>query len=171
MSDLTDGLAALTQQRAKATAKRKPRDGGARELLPPRHPAKAVTTMDEPVGESVVEQMGQREPEIEGSIPDTTAAVSGASPAGVGDPAGVASSPEAVPLRRLTFYVDEAAHEWLEDIAFAGRRAKPRVDASRSAVVRLALERLMGEVGVDAVVGELQGRAQRAPDSPGRKRI
>ena len=43
MSDLTDGLAALTQQRAKATAKRKPRDGGARELLPPRHPAKAVS--------------------------------------------------------------------------------------------------------------------------------
>lgn len=168
MSDLTDGLAALTQQRAKATAKRKPRDGGARELLPPRHPAKAVTTTGEPAGKSMVEPVGKMDPE---TIPDTTTPVSGASPAGVGDPAGVAASPGAVPLRRLTFYLDEAAHEWLEDIAFAGRRAKPRVDASRSAVVRLALERLMGEVGVDAVVGELQGRAQRAPDSPGRKRI
>lgn len=159
----TDGLAALQQQREKATAKRR--------VPPPKHPAK-------PAPADAVEQAETSSPSL--PAPDPVAVRAAKKKTSSGLTAAVAEKPTAadaagdaavLPLRRLTFYVDEAAHEWLEDIAFAGRRAKPRVDASRSAVVRLALERLMGEIGVDAVVDELQGRAQRAPDSPGRKRI
>lgn len=154
----TDGLAALQQQREKAAAKRR--------VPPPKHPAKPAP----------VDAAGQAETSSPSQPAPDPAAVRAAKKKA---PPVLTAAPEkptagdavALPLRRLTFYLDEQAHEWLEDIGYAGRRAKPRVDASRSAVVRLALERLMQQMGVEAVVAELQGRAERASDSPGRKRI
>lgn len=158
----TDGLAALQQQREKATAKRR--------VPPPKHPAK-------PAPADAVEQAETSLPSRPASAPVAVRAAkkktSSVLTAAAEKPAAADASGDGavLPLRRLTFYLDEQAHEWLEDIGYAGRRAKSRVDASRSAVVRLALERLMDQMGVEAVVAELQGRAERAPDSPGRKRI
>ena len=169
MSDLTDGLEALTQQRARATATKKGK-GPSRAVLKPKHPARPI----EDAGQAAAVASDPASASTESS---STAPVASVGPVASVPPAETAAESAtetasvSVPLRRLTFYLDEQAHEWLEDIAFAGRRSKPRVDASRSAVVRLALERLMDQMGVDAVVTELQGRAQRAPDSPGRKRI
>lgn len=79
------------------------------------------------------------------------------------EPAQLADS-----LAKYSIYIDAKNDEFLETVRTAGRRS--RVDASRSAVVRLALS-LLGESFVPAeVANEL---ARRAPKTAtvGRKRL
>ena len=74
-------------------------------------------------------------------------------------------------LIRASIYLDVEADGFLEDVRTAGRRATPKVDASRSAVVRLALLRLADELGPAEIVAELSRRSATAAVSPGRKRL
>ncbi len=74
-------------------------------------------------------------------------------------------------LVRASIYLDGAADGFLEDVRAAARRATPRVDASRSAVVRLALLRLADELGPGEIVAELRRRSHSVNVSPGRKRL
>lgn len=62
-------------------------------------------------------------------------------------------------LEKSSIYLDPHNDDFLEDIRVAGRRSKPKVDASRSAVVRLALRRLSEQMKPEQVVGELLARA------------
>lgn len=72
-------------------------------------------------------------------------------------------------LTKVSIYLDEPTDAFLETIRTAARFAKPRVDATRSAVVRLALYRLAQQLHPSDLVAELQRKAA-AHTGPGRKR-
>ncbi|TDT30079.1 hypothetical protein [Naumannella halotolerans] len=76
-------------------------------------------------------------------------------------------------LERKTIYLDVAGDDFLAEVAFSARKHRPKVDASGSAVVRYALERLRNEMTADAVVEVLKQRADRIPGggAVGRRRV
>lgn len=83
--------------------------------------------------------------------------------------AGAPPSPVPPELTKVSIYLDEPTDAFLETIRTAARFAKPRVDATRSAVVRLALNRLAQQLHPSDLVAELQRKAA-AHTGPGRKR-
>ncbi|MBI2703484.1 MULTISPECIES: hypothetical protein [Mycobacterium] len=72
-------------------------------------------------------------------------------------------------LTKVSIYLDEPTDAFLETVRTAARFAKPRVDATRSAVVRLALNRLAQQLPPSDLVAELQRKAA-THTGPGRKR-
>ena len=72
-------------------------------------------------------------------------------------------------LNRISLYLDDDSDSYLEAVRAAGRHARPRVDATRSAVVRLAVRRLAGQLDIAEVLAELQRNAE-GHEGPGRKR-
>lgn len=81
-------------------------------------------------------------------------------------PSAAAKAPA---LSKVSIYLDEPTDAYLEAVRGAGRRAQPKVDATRSAVVRLALKRLSNQLDVATVVAELQRNAE-SHSGPGRRR-
>lgn len=75
----------------------------------------------------------------------------------------------AEPTVKMSIYLEPADDLYLEEITHAGKTSRPRVAISRSAIVRLALERLGGTMTVDEIVRELRGRGEHH-QGPGRKR-
>lgn len=70
---------------------------------------------------------------------------------------------------KVTLYVDRQADEFMEAARVEGLTSRPKMDLSRSAVVRLALRRLMEEMSPAEVKTLLEHRA--VPQTgPGRKR-
>ncbi len=69
----------------------------------------------------------------------------------------------------MSIYLDESTDAYLETVRAAARTAKPRVDATRSAVVRLALNRLADHLSPAEVIAELQHNVA-GHTGPGRKR-
>lgn len=75
-------------------------------------------------------------------------------------------------LLRCSIYLDGDADTYLDDIRGAGRRHQPKVDASRSAVVRYALEQLARKMSPADVADALSRRRAAAPKNGlGRKRL
>ncbi len=72
-------------------------------------------------------------------------------------------------LTKVSVYLDERTDGYLEIVRAAGRRSQPKVDATRSAVVRLALNRLVAQMDVAEVLAALRRNAD-AQSGPGRKR-
>lgn len=72
-------------------------------------------------------------------------------------------------LTKVSIYLDEHADAFLESVRATARTAEPRVDATRSAVVRLALTRMAQQLSADEVVAQLHRRASDHR-GPGRKR-
>ncbi|MCV7196256.1 hypothetical protein [Mycobacterium angelicum] len=72
-------------------------------------------------------------------------------------------------LTKVSIYLDEPTDTFLETVRTAARFAKPRVDATRSAVVRLALNRLAEQLHPTDLIAELQRNAANHT-GPGRKR-
>ena len=72
-------------------------------------------------------------------------------------------------LAKASIYLDEHTDAYLETVRAAARTTTPRVDATRSAVVRLALNRLADQLTPGEVVAELQRNAE-GHTGPGRKR-
>ncbi len=137
-----DGLQALNAQRAKASARHTP---------PPRHGA--PTTPPSP------------------PATDRPTTVAPAAPPPAQSATDLSTPPEAEALVRASIYLDQTTDTYLEDVRTAGRRSTPKVDASRSAVVRLALSRLAEQLTPAELVDELRSRADRAAGGPGRKRL
>ena len=72
-------------------------------------------------------------------------------------------------LSEVSIYLDRRTDSYLESVRTQARAETPRVDTTRSAVVRLALNRLARELSPAEVVEEL--RSSAATDNrPGRKR-
>lgn len=137
---MADGLDSLTAMRNKTTASR-------RTLPPPRHqPRQTPVPMPNP------------------APPATSAPASPPAPAQA--PAAGTGGTE---LAKVSIYLDESTDTYLETVRAAGRTAKPRVDATRSAVVRLALNRLADQLSPAEVIAELQRNAA-GHTGPGRKR-
>lgn len=130
----SDGLADMAAARNASAAKRR-NTGPSRQIPTPRHRAK--TTPPEREASAVAKDAESEEPTP------------------VPAPAPSTGSED---LHARTIHLDQAADDWLEDIAIVGRRSRPRVAVSRSAVVRYALERLRAEQGAEAVVAVLASR-------------
>lgn len=140
---MADGLDSLTAMRNKTATSR-------RAVPPPRHPPRQT-----PV------------PMPEPAPPPTPSAVP-SPPAVAGGPAPM-PAPGGSELAKASIYLDEHTDHYLETVRAAARTTKPRVDATRSAVVRLALNRLADQLTPGEVVAELQRNAA-GHTGPGRKR-
>lgn len=143
---MADGLDSLTAMRSKSTTSR-------RTIPPPRHQPRR-TPVDMPAAEpspaAVSEPPKAQQPAA---------------------PASAAATPPAsgTDLTKVSIYLDDTADASLEAVRAAARATKPRVDATRSAVVRLALTRLADQLTPTEIVAELQ-RSAAAHSGPGRKR-
>lgn len=73
-------------------------------------------------------------------------------------------------LVRATIHFGVSQDRFLNTVAHAGRMNRPKVDASRSAVTRLAIERLEQQMTAEQIVSKLANRAS-ATTRPGRKRL
>lgn len=69
---------------------------------------------------------------------------------------------------KVTLYVDRDSDEFMEAARVEGLVARPKIDVSRSAVVRLALRRLMSEMSAAEVKALLEQQEVRKT-GPGRK--
>jgi hypothetical protein len=141
---MPDGLDAMTAMRTKNTASR-------RALPPPRHQPRAT-----PVPMPAPPKQPAAAPVAPKAQP----------PAPAPGPAAAISTSD---LAKVSIYLDEQTDSYLETVRAAARGARPRVDATRSAVVRLALTRLADQLNSEQVVAELQRNAA-AHTGPGRKR-
>lgn len=139
---MADGLDSLTAMRAKSSASR-------RTMPPPRHQPRR-TPVDIPDNAS---------PPAVAPQPPPQAPPAPAPPATAGG----------TDLTKVSIYLDDTTDAYLETVRAAARATKPRVDATRSAVVRFALNRLAEQLAATEVVAELQ-RSAAAHNGPGRKR-
>lgn len=73
------------------------------------------------------------------------------------------------PTIKMSIYLELDDDLYLETIAHAGKTSRPRVAISRSAIVRLALEKLAATMTVDQIVIELRNRGTQHQGT-GRKR-
>ena len=141
---MPDGLDAMTAMRAKTTASR-------RTLPAPRHQPRSTPV---PMSDLTPPQP-QPTPPAPATAPPP--------------PAANAPAPTSTDLTKVSIYLDEPTDTYLETVRAAARTARPRVDATRSAVVRLALTRLADHLSPTEVVAELQRNAA-THTGPGRKR-
>lgn len=163
-----DGLASLSAQRNRAR----------RSMPPPRHPvavdgAREASKAGQAVSEA--DQVGEPVPTAASLTAVPASSKEDAEPAGaeanVNESSAPASRAPAVmgaPVK-VTLYIDRDSDEFMEAVRVEGLVAQPKVDVSRSAVVRLALRRLMGEMSA-ADVKALLERAEVRNSGPGRKR-
>lgn len=149
----------------------------ARSMPPPRHPApvdNAERADEETVPPAVADDM------IAGTVaapivqatatPETKPALARSRPARTPSPEAEAAVGEGnSPSRAATVYLDDELIEFLEEARIAGLISRPKLDLSKSAVVRLALRRLQRDMSVDQIREHL--RAQPTdPTKTGRKR-
>lgn len=153
---MSDGLSALTQQREKAVR------SSARTVPPPRHAPKPRSTRPEPQGDPEPDE-GAGSARAAPVAPRATPAAAATAARGGGG--------EVEPLTRATIYLDAHGDAYLEQVNSAGRTSRPKVDGSRSAVVRLALQRLEEQMTPHQVVDELRNRAAASTQHAGRKRL
>lgn len=135
---MSDGLEQLAQ-RGRRT----------REIPPPRHPARIKPVQLAPVSDVPDEAELQVEPQLQQPSDNTKN-----------------SGPAA--LKVVTVYLEHSGDDFLENITHTGRTARAKLAVSRSAVVRLALERLEEQMTADAIVEELRTRGDQ--QVTGRKR-
>ena len=159
-----DGLASLSAQRQRAR----------RSMPPPRHPIAADTARK---GQEEAGAGRVSEPLTAASSLTAVPAAGGTDvePADVGRPVVEPSLPASrgpgvvgAPVK-VTLYVDRDSDEFMETVRVEGLTARPKVDVSRSAVVRLALRRLMREMSAADVKALLEQQEVRS-SGPGRKR-
>jgi hypothetical protein len=170
-----NGLAALSAKRERAR----------RSMPPPRHPVKtpaagAAEELPTPANADVAGSHGPppapaAPTQPSGGPPDRLPeAVTASAPAAPTSPAPTEqaaekpSSESAGAPVRVTLYVDRQADEFMEAARILGLSARPKVDISRSAVVRLAMRRLMADMTPEQVKQLLERQEVRA-DGPGRK--
>ncbi|MCH9731401.1 MAG: hypothetical protein K0U84_17300 [Actinomycetia bacterium] len=141
---MADGLDSLTAMRSKSTTSR-------RTIPPPRHqPRRTPVDMPAAPSPAAVSEPPKAQP--------PAAPVSAATPPASG-----------TDLTKVSIYLDDTTDASLEAVRAAARATKPRVDATRSAVVRLALTRLAEQLTPAEIVAELQ-RSAATHSGPGRKR-
>lgn len=125
-----------------------------RRVPPPRHQPRQ-TPVDMPAATPAP-------PEVTAPATPPAAAPKSSRPA-------AAAAPATTDLTKVSIYLDDSTDTYLETVRGTARTARPRVDATRSAVVRLALNRLAEQLDPAAVVAELQRKAA-GHSGPGRKR-
>jgi len=160
MAERPNGLASLSQARQRAR----------RTMPPPRHPAapRHLTSADTHPDDQADDAGNDEQP----ATPPPPLARVDRAPESVDPPAvdGTPATPAAVePPVKMTFYVDQDIDRYLEDVRIQGLTSRPKVDVSRSAVVRLALRRLRDDMNPEQVKALLAAQPTD-PTRTGRKR-
>lgn len=132
-----------------------------RRVPPPRHQPRQ-TPVDMPAATPAV-------PTAAAPATHLAAAPAAAPTAPKSSRPAVTAAPATTDLTKVSIYLDDPTDTYLETVRGAARTTRPRVDATRSAVVRLALNRLAEQLDPAAVVAELQRKAA-GHSGPGRKR-
>lgn len=169
---MTNGLDALNARRNRG-------GGGGRSMPKPLHsprstpvaiPAQRTSDHDRDAAVEATTSADASAVEVETAPPPAaTVSVTDAAEAR-GSEAIADTSPEVHAVVKSSIYLDTATDDFLEEVRIRGRKSKPKIDASRSAVVRLALARLEDQMDADQVIRELLARA--APQGgPGRRRL
>jgi len=167
---MSDGLAQLAS-RGRRT----------RDIPPPRNPARsepvplptAPETEAEPGVAPPPSQVTEEPAQAPASHPERlTTSSAGQKPdpkrAPVSSPTTTEAEKVKVALKVVTVYLEQDDDDFLEAITHTGRTTQPKTAISRSAVVRLALERLHAQLSPDEIVTELRPRGSQ--QSTGRKR-
>jgi len=166
MAESPNGLASLSEARQRAR----------RTMPPPRHPApRHLTSADTQTSDTQSDEQG--DPDTSGGPPapatasrPTTRVNRAPDPVEAPVAEGSPAAPPAVePPVKMTFYVGQDIDRYLEDVRIQGLTSRPKVDVSRSAVVRLALRRLREEMTPEQVKTLLAAQPTD-PTKPGRKR-
>lgn len=145
-----NGLGSLSAQRERAR----------RSMPPPRHPLKTTVSLPESTAT----------PDAPPPDEETTPTAPLAPAATTKPPSGPILAPEKTRAPfKVTLYVDRDLDEFMEAARVEGLTSRPKVDVSRSAVVRLALRRLMEHMSPAEVKAHLEGQVVRSA-GPGRKR-
>ena len=166
---MSDGLSQLAQ-RGRRT----------REIPPPRNPARREPVQLTPVpdqtpttAETAPAPAAPRTPAPRPKTPPVPPSPQPASDKGkeptakpTAGPAQQATTKPA--LKVVTIYLEQDDDDFLETITHTGRTSQPKTAISRSAVVRLALERLHTQMTPEQVVDELRPRGDQP--GTGRKR-
>jgi hypothetical protein len=152
----TDGLAALQTRRAQRT-RTIPRSQNP-STLPPYQPPAAV--VDLTAEEARADDAPVPAP-VAPTKPEKAKAAS--APAPVAPPAKQTSS------RKVGLYLDEAHEDFMFAVQAAGNAMRPRVNLTASAVVRLAMDRLMTEMSADQVRDTIMAKPAD-PTALGRRR-
>jgi len=172
MPDAPNGLASMTQARERRAR---------RVMPPPRHPVPAgnAEPIDAEPNQSIagstqsspIAAETPTEP-VQAANHQSAAATKPhkrAKPAATTKPAEIEPVREQAPPRPATLYLDNNLLEFLEEARIAGLLSRPRLDISKSAVVRLALRRLQQDMTINEIRDHL--RAQPTdPTKTGRKR-
>jgi len=163
---VTDGIAAMKDKAAQR-----------RHIPPTRNPVSVESSSEAP-GASGSVVVDEQEPLTDKTVPAATEPAAPSPPQHAGQrPLRVTRVPKDIPpvergdLYRSTIYFNEAEDAFLEDVRGAARRSKPKVDATRSAVVRLAVKRLLAELSAAQVVDELRRQGPHTEATRGRKRL
>lgn len=144
------GLDDLATQRAKATK---------RTMPPPKTPARST-----PV------QLPQTTATAPTELPPAIPTAAPAAPSALPAPAKAAAQQQSEELARYSIYLDTTLDDYLTDVLNAGRKRRPKIAVSRSAVVRLALTELAGRMDPDAAAAEIADKAPAAVGT-GRRRL
>jgi hypothetical protein len=137
---MTDGLGMLDQQRKRRS----------RQIPAPRNRPRSAPVSVLPVSDA----------EPSDSVPQSAKPISE-------EPALTHEAVE--PTFKMSIYLDLTDDDFLENITHAGKISRPKVAVSRSAIVRLALERLADQMTATEIVAELRCRGNHQAGS-GRKR-
>ena len=167
---MSDGLSQLAQ-RGRRT----------REIPPPRNPARSEPVHLTPVPDKTPEtetaptpttsRPPVRRPKAGTPPPSPRSASDEARDPAAKPAAGPAQQAAAKPaLKVVTIYLEQDDDDFLETITHTGRTSQPKTAISRSAVVRLALERLHTQMTPEQVVDELRPRGDQPGTGTGRKR-
>ncbi|QCQ94165.1 hypothetical protein [Rhodococcus sp. SGAir0479] len=164
---MASGLEQLNNLRQQGT--------GRRNIPPSRHPARPTPvetagTNDAPAAAATPAQ--EQAPTPQPAAVPASAPAPAPKQASKPRPAPApAPAPVDDPLISATVYLSASNDDFLEDVKRAGRRSQPKIDANRSAVVRLALTRLAEQMAPEQVAQELSARAGRLPGTTGRTRL
>lgn len=152
----SDGLLALQARRAGSR-----KQGGFKRTIPPsqnpttlapyKAPGSVADAATEPEATTVEAPAPAPGPSEERSLPASEATT------------------EVQAQVRITVYVDDVHDLFMDEVRFAGARRRPRIDVSRSAVVRFALERLQGEMTPEQLYNAIAAKPVD-PKAIGRKR-
>lgn len=170
MADTPNGLASMTQARERRAR---------RVMPPPRHPVPAgnaePTEPDPPqpdvAATTIPVQPGDQPPsnEIAAITRSAPKPKKLAGPTTESKPVTVEAVGEESTPRPATLYLDSNLLDFLEEARIAGLVSRPKLDISKSAVVRLALRRLQQDMTIEEIRDLLRSQPTD-PTKTGRKR-
>lgn len=153
---MADGLDALDARRKRSSRSIPPSRTGARA---------AAVTIAKPALEPPSVDLRTSDDESPALAPEPTP-IRQKKPGAASKPAPAATEQ----LLRTTMFLGPSEDNFLESIRSIGRRSTPKVDATRSAVARLAISRLEEQLSAEEIIAELAKSSTSSSPGGGRPR-